>query len=360
MPDMNNAPVNSSDNHENEDIISDTDAFNEDSAIHLPPADNSDDLLFFLIFLAHIFNRIALVPEHIRFLFDFDMDTSQEPIEDPITCENHNLLEKMEIPDDWIPDQFKCPITALLIDGTPVVAPTTPHRFNHQALLKWLAINHKNPVNRDNLYPDMLKPDYLLECKIKVFIEWVCANRMALKSLSPLDAKQEVMLQVEKIEHIYEKQFNNHQSLILYTGQIIQAINEKAMFCESSKALILHSKEAKCFKPMVSFKLNSSPNPFRFYKPTNSQSLGLQQQDKYNEFGNCYEILNIAETATKREIITAYRKLSLSVHPDKNPSAAAVEKFKLLTLAKDILMNEERKNLHDAQFLSLFSQHRVI
>lgn len=53
-------------------------------------------------------------------------------------------------------------------------------------------------------------------------------------------------------------------------------------------------------------------------------------KDPHNKFcGNeeCYSVLGLTRGADKAEIKKAYRTISLDVHPDKNPSPAAKEKF---------------------------------
>lgn len=53
-------------------------------------------------------------------------------------------------------------------------------------------------------------------------------------------------------------------------------------------------------------------------------------KDPHNKFcGNeeCYSVLGLTRGADKAEIKKAYRAISLDVHPDKNPSPAAKEKF---------------------------------
>lgn len=371
-----NANLNISDNIDSNSEAHDTDDSDTDDSTNIPDSYNAyfdNEIRFWIMYnyirsMEHFHRQPSVFPRHAHFhlndtfsQWNMDSGYSQTPLNDSIVSENHILLEKIGVPEDWIPDQFKCPITAVLIDGTPAVAPVTPHRFDLRALLIWLESNPTNPLNRDILYPQMLEFDYLLECKIRVFIECMCANIATLKSIFPPAAKQKITLLVEKIDHIYERQFKNHESLIIYTNNIIQSIKEKAANCDSSRALILFIKEPAVFKSISAFKLNVSQNQFQFYKPASAQLVNNhqgKQQDKYiEEFinlnGSCYELLNIPETATESEIVKAYKQLSLRIHPDRNLKIDASEKFKQLNEAKDILTNEELRNLHDARILQL-------
>lgn len=57
-------------------------------------------------------------------------------------------------------------------------------------------------------------------------------------------------------------------------------------------------------------------------------------KDPHNVFcGNdeCYDVLGLQRGADKAEIKKAYRTISLDVHPDKNPSPAAKERFTVRT-----------------------------
>ncbi|VDM31906.1 unnamed protein product [Hydatigera taeniaeformis] len=63
---------------------------------------------------------------------------------------------------------------------------------------------------------------------------------------------------------------------------------------------------------------------------------------------NFYEFLNVPPTATSLEIKRAYRKLSLEMHPDKNPNDAnAGVKFRQLSVVYQILKDEERRRHYD-------------
>lgn len=61
-----------------------------------------------------------------------------------------------------------------------------------------------------------------------------------------------------------------------------------------------------------------------------------------------YEILEVTKTADKTEIKTAYRRLAIQFHPDKNPdNPAAEDKFKEASEAYDVLSNEEKRARYD-------------
>jgi len=61
-----------------------------------------------------------------------------------------------------------------------------------------------------------------------------------------------------------------------------------------------------------------------------------------------YEILSVTRTATEVEIKSAYRKLAMKYHPDKNPGdAAAEEKFKEAAEAYAVLADGEKRSLYD-------------
>jgi len=61
-----------------------------------------------------------------------------------------------------------------------------------------------------------------------------------------------------------------------------------------------------------------------------------------------YEVLGLARTATEVEIKSAYRKLAMKHHPDRNPGDhAAEEKFKEAAEAYAILADAEKRSAYD-------------
>src|SRR4026208_1757869 len=61
-----------------------------------------------------------------------------------------------------------------------------------------------------------------------------------------------------------------------------------------------------------------------------------------------YEVLGVSRTASDQGLKTAYRRLAVKYHPDKNPNdAAAEEKFKEAAEAYSVLSNAEQRKRYD-------------
>jgi len=61
-----------------------------------------------------------------------------------------------------------------------------------------------------------------------------------------------------------------------------------------------------------------------------------------------YEVLGVTRTATDVEIKSAYRKLAMTYHPDRNPNNPdAEDKFKEITEAYAVLADGEKRSLYD-------------
>src|SRR5919202_4186478 len=61
-----------------------------------------------------------------------------------------------------------------------------------------------------------------------------------------------------------------------------------------------------------------------------------------------YEVLGVARTASEQEIKSAYRRLAVQYHPDKNPgNQEAEEKFKEAAEAYSVLSDAEQRARYD-------------
>jgi molecular chaperone DnaJ len=63
---------------------------------------------------------------------------------------------------------------------------------------------------------------------------------------------------------------------------------------------------------------------------------------------DCYEVLGIGRSANNQEIKSAYRKLALKFHPDRNQNSSdAEEKFKEAAEAYSVLADEKKRQAYD-------------
>lgn len=60
-----------------------------------------------------------------------------------------------------------------------------------------------------------------------------------------------------------------------------------------------------------------------------------------------YKTLGVSKNATASEIKSAYRKLAVQYHPDKNKSKEAEEKFKEINQAYEVLGNPQKRQQYD-------------
>src|SRR5437763_14146575 len=61
-----------------------------------------------------------------------------------------------------------------------------------------------------------------------------------------------------------------------------------------------------------------------------------------------YEVLGVARTASEQEIKSAYRRLAVKYHPDKNPGdAEAEDKFKGAAEAYSVLSDADQRRRYD-------------
>ena len=61
-----------------------------------------------------------------------------------------------------------------------------------------------------------------------------------------------------------------------------------------------------------------------------------------------YEVLGVQSGATKEQIKSAYRKLALEFHPDRNKSPEAEARFKEISEAYAVLSDDEKRRQYDS------------
>jgi len=75
---------------------------------------------------------------------------------------------------------------------------------------------------------------------------------------------------------------------------------------------------------------------------------GIKVMYDHNESSrNFYSLLEVPRHSSALEIRKAYKKISLKLHPDKNPSADAKKQFDEVKEVYDILMEESKRDLYN-------------
>mmetsp|Transcript_12415 Transcript_12415/g.40580 ORF Transcript_12415/g.40580 Transcript_12415/m.40580 type:complete len:350 (-) Transcript_12415:350-1399(-) len=62
---------------------------------------------------------------------------------------------------------------------------------------------------------------------------------------------------------------------------------------------------------------------------------------------NYYSLLNVSRGSNSLDVKRAYKKMSLEVHPDKNPRATAADDFAKLKEVYDVLLDPERRDVYN-------------
>ena len=70
-----------------------------------------------------------------------------------------------------------------------------------------------------------------------------------------------------------------------------------------------------------------------------------------------YEVLGVSQSADEKELKSAYRKLAMANHPDRNPDdEAAAERFREATEAYDVLKDPQKRAAYDRMGHAAFDQ----
>ena len=74
---------------------------------------------------------------------------------------------------------------------------------------------------------------------------------------------------------------------------------------------------------------------------------------------NYYKLLGVNTTASSKEIQRAYRQKAIKCHPDKNPNQKALEEFRQITEAYNILINPKSRAKYDRMLISKQEKFRT-
>ncbi|KYN36685.1 DnaJ like protein subfamily C member 30 [Trachymyrmex septentrionalis] len=84
---------------------------------------------------------------------------------------------------------------------------------------------------------------------------------------------------------------------------------------------------------------------------TKSQLARLYSTKQHTRSKNHYDTLNITPYATQSEVKSAYYKLTLQYHPDKNKSKYAKQKFQDVSEAYEVLSNHDQRKIYDREIM---------
>lgn len=97
---------------------------------------------------------------------------------------------------------------------------------------------------------------------------------------------------------------------------------------------------------------------FNMLHCTKSQVVRLYSTKRNAKLKNHYDTLKVSPHATQNEIKSAYYKLTLQYHPDKNKSEYAKQMFQDISDAYEVLSDHEQRKIYDRSTL-LYQQPTV-
>src|SRR5262245_51187437 len=73
---------------------------------------------------------------------------------------------------------------------------------------------------------------------------------------------------------------------------------------------------------------------------------------------NYYAILGVSQYAKYREIKSAYRRLALKYHPDRNSSPVSENSIKIINAAFEVLSDKDKRRQYDEKLANSIMLHR--
>ncbi|WAQ87865.1 hypothetical protein PtA15_8A772 [Puccinia triticina] len=108
----------------------------------------------------------------------------------------------------------------------------------------------------------------------------------------------------------------------------------------SSTTFTKRSTQPSTPRPSSSANKNDPPT----FKPAQLELVKKVRQHKNTQY---YEILELKREANESQIKSAYRKLALALHPDKNNAPGADEAFKMVSKAFQVLSDPDKRAAYD-------------
>ncbi|KAA1066604.1 hypothetical protein PGT21_034342 [Puccinia graminis f. sp. tritici] len=112
----------------------------------------------------------------------------------------------------------------------------------------------------------------------------------------------------------------------------------------SSTTTTKRSTQPSTPKPSSSNKNPTSEQTPPTYKPAQLELVKKVRRHKITQY---YEILQLKREADESQIKSAYRKLALALHPDKNNAPGADEAFKMVSKAFQVLSDPDKRAAYD-------------
>jgi hypothetical protein len=246
----------------------------------------------------------------------------------PIIMPDYNplqaILDEKDIPSDWIPAQFQCPISGMIIWGSAQIAKDSHHWFSMDVLLCSLKVNSINPMTREKISEkDVIRDARHIyhDYAIYLFVNYLLLNQERLKSLPPKEAIAETEVVAEKAKHFFSEQ--NIKTLLYFSSSLFKRDGSQHTF----------------FMPL---RANTSNN---FTKSI---------ADFMEKHGSCYAVLDLPPDCDAKTIQHQYYALAKKLHPDK--SEGSQQTFQIILAAKTILLDVKQRAIHD-KLLSRLQQN---
>jgi molecular chaperone DnaJ len=77
----------------------------------------------------------------------------------------------------------------------------------------------------------------------------------------------------------------------------------------------------------------------------------------FDDIMNYYAILGVSQYAKYREIKSAYRRLALKYHPDRNSSPVSENSIKIINAAFEVLSDKAKRKQYDEKLVKSASSH---